>query len=501
MTMTHQKQRAVEIEVPAAVFNEKYMPYLQCRSRYLVCYGGAGSGKSYFLAQRYVLRLLNRPRCNLLVVRQVQRSNRDSTFALLRQVIQAWGVGKCFRVTESEMRIECRNGNGVRFAGLDDAEKLKSITFASGELTDIWIEEASEIQESDFNQLDIRLRGGCSDKQICLSFNPIAANHWLRKRFFDGHPRETTVVHSTYRDNRFLDAEYRKVLESYRTHDPYYYAVYCLGQWGVYGKTVFDAGAIQARLAELDGDKPWGRFSFGTEADPERCAYQIRRESIRYETADDGDICIYAPPQPGVPYVIGADTAGDGSDYFAAHVLDNRTGEQAAVLHSRFDEDVFAQQLFCLGMHYNEALIGVESNFSTYPIRELERLGYTNQVMRTRMDRFTQRATHSYGVRTTAQTRPVMLATLARVIRTDCRMLHDRATLNELLTFVRNEKGRAEAQQGAHDDLVMALAIAHTIRPQQATERPVPAARPAYTLPPELRSETAENVGNGVMTW
>lgn len=492
--------QVIQVEVPETVFNEVYRPYVQCRSRYLVCYGGAGSGKSYFLAQRYVLKLLHPARCNLLVVRRVQRSNRDSTFALLRQVLRTWGVERCFRVTESEMRIECQNGNAVRFAGLDDVEKLKSITFASGELTDIWIEEASEIGESDFNQLDIRLRGGSSHKQICLSFNPIAANHWLRKRFFAGNRRETTVIHTTYRDNRFLDAEYRNLLESYRTSDPYYYAVYCLGQWGVYGKTVFDAKKIQQRLDELRDTGSWGRFSFETSAQPGTVG-GIRRESIRFEPEGDGEICIYLPPERGVPYVIGADTAGDGSDYFAAHVLDNRTGEQVAVLHSRFDEDVFAQQLFCLGVYYNEALIGIEANFSTYPIRALEQMGYTHQFVRERVDRFTQRMTHSYGIRTTAQTRPLMLATLVQEVRTNCRMLHDRATLGELLTFVRNEKGRAEAQQGAHDDLVMALAIAHTIRSQQTTERAMRPERAVAALPPELRSGASAEPGNGVMTW
>ena len=104
-------------------------------------------------------------------------------------------------------------------------------------------------------------------------------------------------------------------------------------------------------------------------------------------------------------------------------------------------------------------------------------------------------------MRTTAQTRPVMLAALVQVIRTDCGLLHDRATLGELLTFVRNEKGRPEAQQGAHDDLVMALAIAHAVRPQQTTERAAQPVRKGSALPPALRDEVPVEPGNGVMIW
>ncbi len=107
--------------------------------------------------------------------------------------------------------------------------------------------------------------------------------------------------------------------------------------------------------------------------------------------------------------------------------------------------------------------------------------------------------TQSYGVRTTAVTRPVMLANLVRVVRDEPDTLCDRSTLNELLTFVRNEKGRAEAQANAHDDLVMALAIAHYIRPQQ-TDAAVPPPKPLPALPPEL-ADDAPAAGNGVMNW
>ena len=204
-------------------------------------------------------------------------------------------------------------------------------------------------------------------------------------------------------------------------------------------------------------------------------------------------------PEEDAAYVIGADTAGEGSDFFAAQVLDNRTGKQVAVLHSAYDEDVFAQQMYCLGVYYRRALIGIEANFSTYPIRELERLGYEKQYVRETEDSFTHRLTESFGVKTTAVTRPLMLASLVQVVRDQTDTLTDRATLEEMLTFVRNAKGRGEAQSGSHDDLVMALAIAHYIRPQQVQWVEKEKVQKKI-LPPELTTEE-EKWENGVMVW
>ena len=139
----------VNIQISKKVFNTPFLPYLENDSRYLVLYGGAGSGKSYFIAERYLFKILKSTKCNVLVVRRTGKSNRDSTFALLKQIIIKWKLYKHFKINESDLRIKCLlNNNEIIFAGLDDVEKLKSITFAKGELTDIWIEEASEILES-----------------------------------------------------------------------------------------------------------------------------------------------------------------------------------------------------------------------------------------------------------------------------------------------------------------------------------------------------------------
>ena len=175
-----------------------------------------------------------------------------------------------------------------------------------------------------------------------------------------------------------------------------------------------------------------------------------------------------------MPYVIGGDTAGEGSDSFVAQVLDNRTGEQVAVLRQTYDEDLFAKQVYCLGMHYNTALIGIETNYSTFPVMELERMRYPKQYVRESIDDYTHKVKKSFGFLTNSKTRPVIIAGLVEVVRESVELICHTTTLEEMLTFVRNEDGRPEAEDGAHDDCVMALAIAHYIRPQQRYLQDVP---------------------------
>jgi phage terminase large subunit len=178
-------------------------------------------------------------------------------------------------------------------------------------------------------------------------------------------------------------------------------------------------------------------------------------------------VLIFREPEEGRPYAIGGDPSGEGSDWFVAQVLDNITGEQVAVLRHQYDEDTYAEQVYCLGNYYNEALVGIEANFSTFPIKKLEMLGYRNQYVRELPDTYTGAIRKAFGFRTNAATRPVIVGELVEAMREGISLMNDRTTLEEMLTFVRNEKLRAEAEPGAHDDCVMALAIAWHIRPQQ----------------------------------
>lgn len=224
----------INVSISKKVFNDVYIPYLDNEDRYLLFYGGGSSGKSYFIVQRWIYLLLKR-KMNLLVVRQTGNTNRDSTFALFKQVISEWNLSSVFDITD--LRIKCKNGNEIIFRGLDDVEKIKSTTFESGELTHIWIEEATETLEEDINQLKVRLRGGTSKKQMVLSFNPVNINHWIKRHFIDS--KLATVCHSTYKDNKFLTDEDKKVLESFKNSDTYYYNVYCLGEWRSTRKDIF----------------------------------------------------------------------------------------------------------------------------------------------------------------------------------------------------------------------------------------------------------------------
>lgn len=440
--------------------NEAFMPLYFDKHRFLVLKGGGGSGKSVFAGQKILERVTSEAGHRFLVCRKVAKTLRESCFEQLKK--QAYelypdDIKYIPKGKGGDMYILFKNGSEIIFAGLDDVEKLKSIY----DITGIWIEEASEIDEADFNQLDIRLRTDTPYYlQMILTFNPISIQHWLKKRFFDRYDERVRTHESTYRDNRFLTPEAIRTLEGFKDTDEYYYQVYCLGMWGVSGKTVFDGKAINKRLQEIAPPKETGLFDYSYDG--------LSISDIQWVAEAGGCIRIYTEPEAGAPYVIGADTAGEGSDYFVAHVIDNRTGEQAAVLRGKFDEDVFARQLYCLGMHYNTALIGVETNYSTYPVMELERLKYPKQYVRETIDDYTHKTKHSYGFVTNAKTRPVIIAELIKAMREDIGTVNDEATLLEMLSFVRNpDTLRPEAEPGAHDDCVMALAITHFIRPQQ----------------------------------
>ena len=121
------------VSIPKSAFNKAFIDLLDDDHRYLVLYGGAGSGKSYLIAERYIYKMLKQKQFNLLVVRNTGKTNRDSTYALFRQILIKWDLYKYFKVNESDLRIKCNlNGSEIIFAGLDDVEKLKSVTFSKG---------------------------------------------------------------------------------------------------------------------------------------------------------------------------------------------------------------------------------------------------------------------------------------------------------------------------------------------------------------------------------
>lgn len=210
--------------------------------RYVILKGSAGSGKSMDTAQHYILRLMQDPGRNLLCIRKSDVTNRDSTFAELQGAIfRMFGdsYSKFWRINSSAMIMECTlNHNQVIFRGVNDdkqREKLKSITFRRGKLTDVWIEEATELTQQDFEIIDDRLRGELPPGQffqIRMTFNPVSATHWIKKTFFDRPDDDVQTHHSTYLQNRFIDAAYHRRMERRKQVDPEGYRVYGLGEWG-----------------------------------------------------------------------------------------------------------------------------------------------------------------------------------------------------------------------------------------------------------------------------
>ena len=204
-------------------------------------------------------------------------------------------------------------------------------------------------------------------------------------------------------------------------------------------------------------------------SDPIKRGRFVISEDMSFTWEDDplGEVQVWREPAEGHPYVMGGDTAGEGSDWFTAHVIDNSTGEQVASLRRQYSEPEYVRAVFALGMYYNKAMIGLETNFSTYPVMKLDELGYPNQYSREREDTYTRQVKKSYGFRTDRQSRPRAIAGLVEIFGAHPHWFRDRELLGELLTFVYNEDHRAEAMAGKHDDLVMAAAITYAIRHQQ----------------------------------
>ena len=206
--------------------------------------GSAGSGKSVDTAQQYLIRLLKDKGRNLVCIRKSDVTNRDSTYAELTGAIYRLGLEKYFECRLSPLQIRCINGNMIIFRGVNDEkqrEKLKSITFQKGKLTDVWIEEATELTQSDFEIIDDRLRGNLPSGQfyqIKMTFNPVNKNHWIKKQFFDRQDENTLTCHSSYLDNRFIDDAYKARMQRRKEVDPDGYRIYGLGDWGEIGGLV-----------------------------------------------------------------------------------------------------------------------------------------------------------------------------------------------------------------------------------------------------------------------
>ncbi len=213
--------------------------------------------------------------------------------------------------------------------------------------------------------------------------------------------------------------------------------------------------------------------------------------------------CIKIYQLPNMPqfteYCIGGDTAGDTlGDEFSSDVVDAKTLEQVATLTMQIDEDLYAKQMYCLGMYYKWALIGIETNFSTFPQKKLEELGYPKFYVREVVDRFDKSTSKQFGFNTNKKTKPLILANLVELVRDHTEIFNDEKTLRQMLTFVKKEGGVQEAEEGYHDDKVMSMAITQQIREQVVFPNDVIEARTFPQFSVEREHETAYDYGETI---
>ena len=255
------------------------------------------------------------------------------------------------------------------------------------------------------------------------------------------------------------------------------------------GDCVFDKEAINnqiARCVSLQAPRR-GYFTYKKEAIPipnsEGVMVDVewKIKDIEFVESRDGYIFLHEEPRVKVkdgeithkaPYSLGGDTAGTGKDYFTGKVICNLDDKTVATLHKQYiDEDLYAEQMYCLGKYYHDALIGIEINYSRQPTRILQKkYNYPNLYMRERLDGASDKPIMDYGFETTSRTKPIIIGELVETMRNAPWCEVDVPTLKEMTTFVKKENGKLEAIDGCHDDLVMAKAIAHFISKKQTNQ-------------------------------
>lgn len=224
---TNGAANAYDFTFKKSLFNDLFWELYECEVPYVINYGSGGSGKSYATAQNELIKGLERKE-KILIVRKTANTLIDSVMALMcTTLIGGYSLTPFFTLNKSERILTNKvNGTQYLFRGLDDPEKIKSIEG----ITRVWIEEASELSEDDFNKLSDRIRG---NPQITLTYNPIIQSHWLKRRFHDTPNERVKVFHTTYLDNlAHIGQKFIDDMEWYKIHDYEHYRVYGLGEWG-----------------------------------------------------------------------------------------------------------------------------------------------------------------------------------------------------------------------------------------------------------------------------
>lgn len=262
------------------------------------------------------------------------------------------------------------------------------------------------------------------------------------------------------------------------------------------GNCIFDKDAIIERLRHVPKPIKQGYFVYDEEAAKSNIMKDIR-------WVNDKKGCIKLYKLPNMPeftkYCIGGDTAGDTrGDEFSSDVIDAKSLEQVASLTMQTDEDLYAKQMYCLGKYYGWALMAIETNFSTYPQKKLEELGYPSFYVRETVDRFDKSVTKQFGYNTNRKTKPLMLANLVELVREHTEIFNEEKTLREMLTFVKKDGGKQEAEEGYNDDKVMSIAIAHQAVGQVVFDEEPIIVPAQYHFNTEKRFETQYDYGEDI---
>ena len=256
----------IKLKLKRSHFNDIYYPQLFDYShRYETYYGGAGSGKSVFIAQKLLIKAINNKR-KVLIIRKYGTTLKDSVFQLVVDTLKKWKIYSYCKINLTTYTITLPNDSTILFKGLDDSEKIKSIT----DITDVWCEEATELSLDEFTQLDLRLRALVDGLQIYCSFNPVSKANWVYKKWFDKSAiydkGQTYILKTTYKDNKFLPEAYIRALEEKIHSNPHYYKVYVLGEFATleglvitnWKKTDFDHLELAKTLEHRTGmDLGW----------------------------------------------------------------------------------------------------------------------------------------------------------------------------------------------------------------------------------------------------
>lgn len=234
----------MRLKVHKEVFNESFLPLLSDNEHDIILMlGGGASGKSYFSFQRAVIRALSDKR-KYLILRNSATDLRRSCWEDVMSALSFFRIADHVKINKTNFIVDFPNGSQFIFMGLDDQEKIKSIP----NVTDIIIEECSEINLEKFSQCQQRLRGsGRLRNQIVMMTNPVSKANWVYKHFFEHGCKEANcrIHRSTYKDNKYVNESTVRALEAYKTTNPYFYRVYCLGEWGVLSKQVYTDWSVE----------------------------------------------------------------------------------------------------------------------------------------------------------------------------------------------------------------------------------------------------------------